>query len=179
VAFRVKNTIYKVHSHFFQQSPVLAARIPSYPVPYPESSPIYIEDVTSHGFELLLSIFYPKEYTRYELETVYDWTTLLSVARKFSMQKIRDLAIDRLALIATPAEKVELANDYSIEDWLVPAFTDLCLKLEPLSIDDGYRLGIDGVIKLQEMQTEIKSNCVKYLDMKKVREMVETSIQDL
>lgn len=178
VGFRVKNTIYKVHSHFFQQSPVLAARIPSYHLPYPESSPIYVEDVTPHAFELLLSIFYPKEYTRYELETAEDWSTLLSVAKKFSMQKIRDLAIDRFALIATPAEKVALATEHDIEDWLVPAYTDLCLKLEPLSLEDGKKLGIDTVVKLQEMQHEIKSNFVKYLDVKKVQEMVETSIKD-
>ncbi len=92
------------------------------------------------------------------------------------MKKIRDLAINRLGSIASPVDKIALANEHNIKEWLVPAFTDLCTRFQPLTLDEGKKLGVDAVIKLATLKHEIKENLVNFLDAEKVSKAVEATL---
>jgi len=174
VAFQLRDTIYKVHRYFFSQnSESIASLMPTYNTPTPEWVPIHLPDVDPKGFELILSIFYPQDYLRCEAETVDDWSAVLAAATKYQMKKIRALAIEKLGSIASAVDKVALGKEYGVKEWLVPAYTELCMRFEPLTLDESKKLGLDTVVKIAEMKHEIMENLRKFVDDGKVGKMFE------
>lgn len=174
VAFQLRDTVYKVHRYFFtENSESIAALIPTFNTPAPECTPIYLPDVEPRGFELILSIFYPKDYLRCEAETVDDWGAILAAATKYQMKKIRALAIDKLGSIASAVDKVELGKEYGVKEWLVPAYTELCMRFEPLTLNESKKLGLETVVKIAEMKYEIMENLKKFVDDGKVGKIFE------
>lgn len=89
------------------------------------------------------------------------------------MENIRDLAIDKLGSIASAAERFALANEYDITDWLLPAYTELCMRMEPLNLEEGKKLGIEAVINIGAMKHEISENLRKFVDSAKVGQISE------
>jgi hypothetical protein len=74
---------------------------------------------------------------------------------------MRSLAIDRLSTLTSPVDRVVLARTYGVDHWLLPAYQDICVREEWLSDEEGYRLGIDDVLKIgrarQDMRTILES----------------------
>ncbi|KAA1470500.1 hypothetical protein DENSPDRAFT_741012, partial [Dentipellis sp. KUC8613] len=110
------------------------------------SEPIALEDVESTEFDALLSILYPADFHECEVKTVDAWTAVLRLATKWSFTSIRKLAIDRIEPIASAVDKVVLGRTYTINAWLRPGFVALCERVQPLTRDEGRRLGVDDVI---------------------------------
>ena len=50
--------------------------------------------------------------------------------------------------MTSAVDKIVLANDYKIKDWLLDAYDEVCARREPLTIEEGQRLGMDTVIKI-------------------------------
>jgi len=77
----------------------------------------------------------------YETVTVEHWTSVLRLASKWEFTSLRELAIKRLFDITSPLEKITLAHSFDLAHWLPSAYTDLCERVAPLSIEEGRKLG--------------------------------------
>lgn len=117
--------------------------------------------------------FVQRDYIHYDVKSVDDWSSVLRTASKLDMKKIRALAIDRLSSIASAADKFSLATEFGIKEWLVPAYTELCMRFEPLTIEEGKKLGVETVIKIGEMRHEIMDNLKRFVDSGKLGKRVE------
>jgi hypothetical protein len=67
-----------------------------------------------------------------------------------------DLDTSRLPLIISPVDRLVVAYGLHVTDWLRPAFVDLCMRDEPLSIDEGRRLGVDIIICISRVRSLIR-----------------------
>lgn len=90
-----------------------------------------------------------------DLNTVEDWTSVLALGSDWVFVSLRELAISKLAPLASPVERVVLGKRYNVDIWLVPAYRELCLSGRPLAKDDATKLGMDDVIKIWQMQQEL------------------------
>jgi hypothetical protein len=72
------------------------------------------------------------------------WKSILRLADMWKFDGVRKLAIKRLGKLALgPVEKIELCGRFDIEDsWASKAVTALCVRKEPLSIDEAHRVGL-------------------------------------
>ena len=43
-----------------------------------------------------------------------------------------------------------------MRDWLLPAYTELCVRDEPLSLQEGLKLGIRDVIFIGQLRNSIR-----------------------
>lgn len=68
------------------------------------------------------------------------------------------MAQDRLSQIASPIERILLARQFDIKEWLVPAFLQLCLREETLTLEEGKTLGMENVIVLADIRQAIRGN---------------------
>ena len=83
-----------------------------------------------------------------EARTVSEWTSILDLAVKWDFESIKTLAIKKLAPIASSIDKIILGRKYHVTEWLSEAYRDVCLRQEPLTNEEGMRLGMEDVIKI-------------------------------
>ncbi|EKM59087.1 uncharacterized protein PHACADRAFT_85719, partial [Phanerochaete carnosa HHB-10118-sp] len=67
------------------------------------------------------------------ITSVDEWSAVLRLATEWSFDGIRNLAIERLELIASPTEKIALSHSHSIAGWLSAAYISLCQRPHPLT----------------------------------------------
>jgi hypothetical protein len=74
-------------------------------------------------------------------KTTEEWTSVLRLATKWNFLSLRNLAVERLFDITSPIDRVVLGHTFDVPEWLPLAYTDLCKRGEPLTIEEGKRLG--------------------------------------
>ncbi|KAJ3498186.1 hypothetical protein NLJ89_g10252 [Agrocybe chaxingu] len=97
---RVGTTLYNLHRHFFDQHSVFFHRLFT-SVNMGDEQPIVLSDVQTKDFDHFLTIFYPTHYTKPDLTTVEEWTSVLILATKWAFDDIRTLAIEQLTTLAS------------------------------------------------------------------------------
>ncbi|KAJ3784036.1 hypothetical protein GGU10DRAFT_272251 [Lentinula aff. detonsa] len=169
---QVHDVLFKVHLHFFSRAKVFRIFGPYLPP---------VIDLNGFGlkpseFELLLTIFYPKQVTfgTFEIQDVEGWASVLKVASALGLDDIRTLAIEKLLEISSPVDIIMLAETVSFIDsqMLVLAFKELCMRPEPLTEEEGRKLGTEFLNKLARMKHELQHNTAQYLDSDKVDRML-------
>lgn len=91
-----------------------------------------------------------------EIKTVEEWTSVLNLASLWEFNTIRDLSIERLRGIASPVDKIILGHRYDLPTWLEPAYTTLCERRDPLTLEEGHRLGTYDIISIGQVRHAIR-----------------------
>jgi len=69
---------------------------------------------------------------------------------------LRLAAIDSLlALQLGPVDRIILAKQYDIRHWLAPALNELAQRPQPLSLEEGTRLGLETALKLASVRERV------------------------
>ncbi|KZP25189.1 hypothetical protein FIBSPDRAFT_783642 [Athelia psychrophila] len=139
----VNGVLYSVHRYFFERdSSSFAGQGLS------KREPMVLADISTGDLDLFLSILYPSSFGLYSASTVEDWSSILHLADKWSFESIRALAITQLAPIASPIDKIVLGRRYDVNEWLPDAYGSVCVQPAALTQDEGRRLGVDDVIRI-------------------------------
>lgn len=78
-----------------------------------------------------------------------EWISILQLATRWLFDDIRTLAINELAKFdIEPVQKVVIATQCDIPDWLHTSYMALCDRQNPLTVEEARRLGVDVVAKL-------------------------------
>ncbi|KAJ3827046.1 hypothetical protein F5878DRAFT_248054 [Lentinula raphanica] len=181
VLFRVEDTLYRIHKYFFQRdSPVFGAMF-SLPVPngeQPEGDvdgrPIHLDGIQCVDFDRLLSVMYPKDFNSSELFTVDEWQSVLKLSSQWDFDSLRKLAIKHIGCVASSADLVLLGHKYDVSEWLLPHYISLCSRDEPLTLQEGRKLGVDTVITINQIRSQIRyrSNLNRHQDA--IAELVQS-----
>ncbi|KDQ53631.1 hypothetical protein JAAARDRAFT_104342, partial [Jaapia argillacea MUCL 33604] len=110
--------------------------------------PVKLEGVAVADLETFLRVLYPSDFSKHTATTANEWTSVLSLATKWSFTTIRSLAIRELFPLASPIDKIVLGHQYDIPEWLLDAYIAVCERPEALTKKEGERLGLDEVIKI-------------------------------
>ncbi|KAI0726910.1 hypothetical protein C8Q72DRAFT_887192 [Fomitopsis betulina] len=163
VIIRVEETLFRVHRHFLtRHSKVFADLFKLPPVAgkpgegLTDEHPIILEGVTCRDFERLLSLFYPENIRVGDLSTTEEWTSVLALATKWDFAEYRQLAIARLAQLASPVDRILLGRRYDVPEWLTAAYLELCTRDDVLSYDEGMLLGMHDVILLSDIRQNVR-----------------------
>ncbi|KAK0195978.1 hypothetical protein F5146DRAFT_1133417 [Armillaria mellea] len=179
VTLEIDQTRYKIHRHFLvTNSSVFANELPPY-ITYK----ILTGNIDKSAFELILSLFYPKDcFSGHDIQSESDWHKVLVLACQYKMTDIRDRAVTKVPAL-DPIEKVELAMKYGLKDWLVPAYVDLCMKdlttHNRLTAEEGKKIGLEGVLALADVKQDILDHLEDHLDKAKVLKTVEKKLEAL
>ncbi|KAF7965486.1 hypothetical protein HWV62_43268 [Athelia sp. TMB] len=143
VYFLVDNTIYSVpRAPFDSQSSAFVGK------GLTEQEPFVLEHITVTEFDHFLSILYPSDYGLYTATSVHDWSVILRLADTWGFQSIRALAVKQLEPIASAVDKVALGKQFGIEEWILDGYWALCARQEPLTEEEGLRLGVRDVVRI-------------------------------
>jgi len=120
--------------------------------------------IEPHEFDLVLSLFYPKNLLQHEPQTLSDWSAILHVTHTYDMPQIHALAISQLEKLASAAEKIDLANKYGVREWLVPAYMELSLRMEGLSVDEEKKVGVEGAMMIADMKQRVEDGVRRFVE---------------
>ncbi|CAA7260440.1 unnamed protein product [Cyclocybe aegerita] len=161
---RVGTMLYNLHRHFFDQHSIFFHRLFS-SVSMGNDQPIVLYDVQTKDFDRFLTIFYPTHYTKPDLTTVDEWTSVLILATKWAFADIRTLAIEQLTTLASPIDKVVLGTKYEVHHWLVPAYKELCMRWRPLDAEESGRLGTERVAQIGLVRSELEAGMMREVEV--------------
>ncbi|KZP28764.1 hypothetical protein FIBSPDRAFT_690695, partial [Athelia psychrophila] len=105
-------------------------------------------DVSCSDFDEFLAILYPTDFRRPTEKTTAQWTSILHLASKWGFGSIQLVAIDKLAATAIPVDKIVLGRRYGVSDWLHGAYEAVCTRANPLTVEEGMKLGVEDIIKI-------------------------------
>ncbi|KDQ58997.1 hypothetical protein JAAARDRAFT_649979, partial [Jaapia argillacea MUCL 33604] len=155
VFFLVEDTVFKVHSFFFERDSEYFRTMFRLHVTSSESRPIVL-DVSIASFESFLGVLYPVHFARHVATTANEWIAILALATEWSFATIRTLAMRELFPLASPIDKVIVGIRYDMKEWLNDAYIAICERPEALTRQEGERLGLDEVIKISKMRQDAR-----------------------
>lgn len=132
---------------------------------YSDSNPIVLEGILKDEFQSLMKVLYPMPFTRLPPApdglpaTLEEWTGILKLSKMWSFTRVQEFAIQQMEpMLATkPLDKVALAQDYGVTEWLVPALLQLARREEPIGLEDVRKLGLDTALKLADVRESAQS----------------------
>jgi hypothetical protein len=100
-----------------------------------------------------------RKYSSHDHKSVDEWSSVLSLAIKWEFDCIRDLAVDRLFPITTPIDKIVLGRKYyaDLSHWLEQAFIDVCIRNDPLKLEEARRLSVEDIVHIGEVRHLIRN----------------------
>ncbi|KAF8525981.1 hypothetical protein BU17DRAFT_62522 [Hysterangium stoloniferum] len=155
VIFLVEETLFKVHRSILMRHSAVFRDMFDMPQTVGETlegscdqAPIRLEDVKAQDFEHLLGILYPSVIGKH-VATLPEWISILQLATRWLFDDIRSLAIAELAdLKIEPVQKVAIAIQCDIPEWLHSSYMALCDRPNPLTIEEARRLGLEVATQL-------------------------------
>ncbi|KAI0733743.1 hypothetical protein C8Q72DRAFT_949508 [Fomitopsis betulina] len=103
ITFRVGETLFKVHRHFFQQySQSFAQKYMCHSTQGDaDQSAVVLGDTSVLDFERFLSVFYSKSFDNWELTEAEQLVSVLRLARKWEFRSIVGLIARRITEVAS------------------------------------------------------------------------------
>jgi hypothetical protein len=86
-----------------------------------------------------------RNYNTVESHTFEQWSAILDLSTRWGFTSIRDLAI-RCIRPPDPLKKLLLARKNNIDMWIQPALLELCLRRQPLSLEEARLMDFEDVI---------------------------------
>jgi len=158
VTFRAEDVVFRVHKRFFlRESAFFRSLFTAPPIPCndppgsSETNPIVLKDTSSDAFALLLWVFYNPKYSIYAT-TVDKWTQILTLAQKWAFREVEQLCIRELEnLSIPPVEKIWIYQEFKLDrSLLLSSFAKLVVRPDPLSLEEGQKLGLETTLKIAQ-----------------------------
>ncbi|KAF8586649.1 hypothetical protein K439DRAFT_1615021 [Ramaria rubella] len=127
-----------------------------------DANPVHLEQVASNDFERLLMILYPLQVfskndrsTRPSSWGEAEWMSVLSLADKWQMSNILNLALENLRDIVPATTKILFGQRYDYPSWVLDGFVALCAREHSITEEEGQEIGMDNLIKCAKVREEL------------------------
>ncbi|KZP20415.1 hypothetical protein FIBSPDRAFT_1022597 [Athelia psychrophila] len=156
---QIEATLYNVHRYFFARDSIHFRVILQ---DTDASRPCVMSDVSCADFDELLAILYPTDFRQPTKKTTPQWTSILHLAAKWGFENIKLLAIDNLTANAIPIDKIVLGRRYGIMDWLPGAYEAVCTRADPLTVEEGMKLGVEDAVRISAARQVYGTGTARY-----------------
>jgi len=164
ITIRVENHVFRIDKHFLTRHSaklrlILDPIIPSRDRPPPgssETNPAVLDEATSEEFASLLWVFYTPDFSY--VAPFEKWKQILQLAHHWGIARVQNLCIRELKkLKIDPVEKIKLYQDLELNpNLLQSSFVELTIRPQPLSIEEGERLGIKTSMRLAQAREQAR-----------------------
>jgi hypothetical protein len=106
-----------------------------------------------------------------------EWTTVLRLSTLWRVSEIREKAKSQLDNSLQTVDRITLARECQIADWLLRGYRDLVTRSETISELDEERLGCSTVVKLFRIRDRRRDNNYNYSVDGAIRTAFNTELQ--
>ncbi|KAI0785801.1 hypothetical protein C8Q75DRAFT_774594 [Abortiporus biennis] len=156
VIFLVQSYLFRVHRYFFERESAWFREKLGVPAAAgqpakgsSDANPFPLDDVNADDFARFLWVFYNPIYSIYDA-TVDDWEAILKQAYDWRFAEVKKLCCRELEKFVIEAvRKIAMYQAYDIDKkLLIPSYTALTLRRDPISIREGRQLGLETAMLL-------------------------------
>ncbi|KAI5997633.1 hypothetical protein F5J12DRAFT_895761 [Pisolithus orientalis] len=143
-----------------------------------DAGPVVLHGVSKDDFECLLKVLLCRAFgpnLDLPLSLTRQWISVLKLSTMWEFTNLRMTAMCWLDNDATldHVEKIVLATQYGIKQWLLPSLFALAQRPDPISVEEGTRLGIETALKLASVREQLKLESVYGYDAKGGSELLQ------
>ncbi|KAH7928711.1 hypothetical protein BV22DRAFT_1044493 [Leucogyrophana mollusca] len=159
VVFLVEGVLFRVPRHPFADGSDVFRQMFQLPIPdgngneadgCSDDRPLRLELIRENDFRQLLKALFPDHRRSQKMpKTFSEWRSVLKLSAMWEFESAKKLAVDHMSPMAIdPVDKICLARDYDVQQWLVPALNALVKRKEPIGMKDAERLGMELALKV-------------------------------
>jgi hypothetical protein len=100
---------------------------------------------------ILMLVLIFRNYNTLERRTFEQWSAILNLSTQWGFTSIRDLAI-RSIRPTDPLKKLLLARKNNIDMWIQPTLLELCMRRQPLSLEEARLMDFEDVILISSVR---------------------------
>ncbi|KAG7449841.1 uncharacterized protein BT62DRAFT_610108 [Guyanagaster necrorhizus] len=167
VVFLVENMLFNVPRYHFESFSVIFKTM--FALPQGDSlnvdgssdeRPLILQGVTAQEFRSLLSVMLHPEPPVLTKEA---WIAVLKLSNMWRLVNIRNIAIRQMSEKEISfVDKIIWGRDYKVVDWMMTGYGGLIDRGDVLSLDEGMRIGVQGVIGIWRSQDISRRNAGRY-----------------
>ncbi|TFK71236.1 hypothetical protein BDN72DRAFT_877297 [Pluteus cervinus] len=172
IQFQLPSFILAMHSSKFRRE--LASRAPGAAA----VEEIVIRDLKAIDFERMVSVLLPSVPGQLELTSIEEWISVLHVAHTWEFPRIKTLALSQIEPIASAVDKVVIGREHDLPRWTAAGCLVLCQRADPISKDEGRRLGVDIVTDISILRHSLHGASGIRVDEESVRGLLMPSLPD-
>ncbi|KIY48026.1 hypothetical protein FISHEDRAFT_44045 [Fistulina hepatica ATCC 64428] len=156
--FLIQHTIFRVHRYFYERESDFFRNILATPASpgalrqgTAEANAIVLDNITPDEFAKFNWVFYNPKYSLYN-RPVEDWTVILSLAHRWGFPEVHALAVRELEKLEFPdLDRIVVYHKYDVDRrLLVTRYAALCEREEPLTVEEGARLGMETAMTIAQ-----------------------------
>ncbi|KAG7095836.1 hypothetical protein E1B28_006531 [Marasmius oreades] len=166
--FLVDNHLFRVHRHFLRRESLVFDTMFNCPPPVEgqegqaDESPIALPDVSRNEFIALMDYFYQGSFFLSQSGStipLQEHIDLLSIASRYDCPGARLKAIQGIeSQPLDPIQKLILSEKYNVQEWLMPAYIEICKRDKPLTKDEAVQIGLEKVMLIAEAREIARSS---------------------
>ncbi|KAG8787477.1 hypothetical protein FRC12_015548 [Ceratobasidium sp. 428] len=119
-------------------------------------SPIILEGVKALDFECLLIALYSSRCSNCQLQLEGSQAIpAFRLAYKWNFEDLQTSLVPLVKQQLNEVDQIVFAQEFGLEGWIEPAYLSLCRRREPLTLDEGIKIGIGGVILVSQIREEV------------------------
>jgi hypothetical protein len=109
----------------------------------------------------------------------HHWLGILELAHKYQFETIQNVALKALGRIhLDPVLKIALCDRYGIElGWAVDALATLCTRQEPITVDEGMKMGVIAIVLLAQAREMLREKSRPWHNIPEVNNIIRTIIR--
>ncbi|OBZ69484.1 hypothetical protein A0H81_10106 [Grifola frondosa] len=163
IYFLVEDFLFRVHRYFFDRESAWFREKLSTPAPAgqtakgsSDSNPFPLDDVVGDDFARFLWVFYNRDYSVYTA-SADEWLAILKLACDWRFGDVKKLVSRELEKFQLPpVQKIEIYQTYDLDKkLLIPSYTELCLRPEALTLQEGRRLTLETALLLADARERV------------------------
>ncbi|KAI6139120.1 hypothetical protein BKA82DRAFT_4459308 [Pisolithus tinctorius] len=109
------------------------------------------------------------------LDLTSHWISVLKLSTMWEFTNLRTTAMSWLDTDATldHVEKIVLAAQYGTDEWLLRSLLALAKKPDPISVEEGRRLGLEVALKLASVREQLTADRVYGYDARRGYKLIQ------
>lgn len=101
------------------------------------------------------------------------WKSVLHLSTRWGFVSLRRLALGSIEP-PTPFDQLLLARAYSVDEWVLPALSELCERTVPLSLNEARQMSIEDVVLVNTVREDIRHHTLQ-VDLAEIPRCIEAA----
>jgi hypothetical protein len=85
-----------------------------------------------------------------------EWSSILDLSTRWGFTSIRELAI-RCLEPPSAHHRLLLARKYGVDQWVLPALSELCERPQPLNVDEARFMDFEDIVLVGSVRERVRS----------------------
>ncbi|KAI6124777.1 hypothetical protein EDD16DRAFT_1724827 [Pisolithus croceorrhizus] len=164
--FRITKELLEAESNVFGDMFLLPQGDPETVEGKSDTYPVVLQGTSKKDFESLLRALMCRQHGANRGSDLDrdQWISVLKLSTMWDFHGLRNAAIQHLDVpfqSLNPVDKLELALQYDVREWLLPALLTLAQRSTPISVEEGRRIGFENALKLASVREKLQLRTVE------------------